>query len=155
MYHFAQPICCLCNLFWREGIFELSAANLGRLYKPDDFMAFDYYYPYPYCVPHQRSWRRLYRRYFYIFPTNILYGLQFRFWKDCFFNMALLTLMDKLTSALENGELMVWVFWDFSKVCETTNHHIYLINYITIVYVELHFHGSTILYLIDISFFYI
>ena len=61
--------------------------------------------------------------------------------------------MDKLTSALENGELMVWVFWDFSKVCDTTNHHIYLINYITIVYVELHFHGSTILYLIDISFF--
>ena len=63
--------------------------------------------------------------------------------------------MDKLTTALENGELMVGVFWNFSKVCDTTNHHIYLINYITIVYVELHFHGSTILHLIDISFFYI
>ena len=62
--------------------------------------------------------------------------------------------MDKLTSALENGELMVGVFWDFAKVCDTTNHHIYLINHITIVYVELHFHGSTILYMIIISFFF-
>ena len=70
---FAQPICCMCNLCWREGIFELSATNLVRLYKTDDFMVFNFYYPYPYCVPHQRSWSRLYRRYFYISPTNLIF----------------------------------------------------------------------------------
>ena len=40
--------------------------------------------------------------------------------------MALFTLMDKLTTAFENGEFAVGVFLDFSKAFDTINHQILL-----------------------------
>ena len=46
---------------------------------------------------------------------NILYKFQFVNRKDCSTNMALITLMNKLTTALENGEFTVRVFLDFLR----------------------------------------
>ena len=57
---------------------------------------------------------------------NILYKFQFGFRKDCFTHMALATLIDKLTTALENGEFMIGVYLDFSKAFDTINHQILL-----------------------------
>ena len=44
---------------------------------------------------------------------NLLYKFQFGFRKDCSTNMALITLMNKLTTALEKGEFTVGLFLDF------------------------------------------
>ena len=38
--------------------------------------------------------------------------------------MALITLMDKLTNAIENGEYGIGIFLDFSKAFDTVNHDI-------------------------------
>ena len=40
--------------------------------------------------------------------------------------MALITLMDKLTNAIENGEYGIGIFLDFSKAFDTVNHDILL-----------------------------
>ena len=40
--------------------------------------------------------------------------------------MALITLMDKLTNAIENGEYVIGIFLDFSKAFDTVNHDILL-----------------------------
>ena len=40
--------------------------------------------------------------------------------------MALITLMDKLANAVENGEYVIGILLDFSQAFDTVNHHILL-----------------------------
>ena len=48
--------------------------------------------------------------------------------------MALLSLVDNLTNALENGEYVVSVYLDFSKAFDTINHMILLQSCTTVVF---------------------
>lgn len=56
----------------------------------------------------------------------ILYNHQYGFRKNHSTNMALLHLVDKVTSALENNEFACSIFLDFSKAFDTINHNIIL-----------------------------
>ena len=58
--------------------------------------------------------------------SSMLSENQFGFRKSHSTHMALLTLMDKLVHAIENGEYVMGVFLDFSKVFDTVNHSILL-----------------------------
>ena len=57
---------------------------------------------------------------------DLLYAHQFGFWKNRSTYMALLSLVDNLTHALENGEYVVGVYLDFSKDFDTMDHMILL-----------------------------
>ena len=57
---------------------------------------------------------------------KILYDKQYGFRKKHSTYMALITLMDKLTNAIENGEYVIGIFLDFSKPFDTVNHDILL-----------------------------
>ena len=58
--------------------------------------------------------------------NNILYKFQFGFRPKHPAYLALITLIDKLTAAIENGDYAIGVFLDFSKAFDTVNHSIFL-----------------------------
>ena len=124
----AQPLCYVCNLSLSEGIFpaQLKIANVLPLYTADDSMIFNNYRPVSILCALSKVFEKvMYNRLLhFINELDILYKFQFGFRKDCSTHMALITLMDKLITALENGEFTIGVFLDFSKAFNTINHQI-------------------------------
>ena len=57
---------------------------------------------------------------------NILFEYQLGFQKGKSTNMALITLVDRITEALDSGYYIVGVFLDFSKAFDTVDHAILL-----------------------------
>ena len=155
----AEPLCYVCNLSLFEGIFpkQLKIANVVPLYKADDSMAFDNYRPVSIlCALSKVFVRVIYERLLHFLNEfNIVYKFQFGFRKDCSIHMALITLMDKLTTALENGEFTVGVFWISVRPLMPLITKFCSINYITMVYVESHFHGLKVICLGDINLLHI
>jgi hypothetical protein len=56
----------------------------------------------------------------------MLYQLQFGFREQHSTYLALITLMEKIITALEKGHFTIGIFLDFSKDFDTVNHHILL-----------------------------
>ena len=76
--------------------------------------------------------RIMYNRLFeYLDTKKILYSHQYGFRKGFSTYMALVTLIDNLSTALENGEYAIGIFLDFSKAFDTVDHTILLkkLNY--------------------------
>ena len=62
----------------------------------------------------------------YMLKHNILFEYQFGFQKGKSTHMALITLVDRITEALDYGDYVVGVFLDFSKAFDTVDHAILL-----------------------------
>ena len=62
----------------------------------------------------------------YINRHDLLYEYQFGFQKGKSAHMALITLIDKISEALDQGELVIGTFLDFSKAFDTVDHGILL-----------------------------
>ena len=62
----------------------------------------------------------------YMLKHNILFEYQLGFQKGKSTHMALITLVDRITEALDNGDYVVGVFLDFSKAFDTVDHAILL-----------------------------
>ena len=127
-----NPLAFLCNLSFTKGIFpdQLKTANVIPLYKADDPMQFNHYRPVSLLCIHVLS--KVFEKVMFsrlisfLNKFSILYENQFGFRKSHSTHMALLTLMDKLVHAIENGEYVMGVFLDFSKAFDTVNHSILL-----------------------------
>ena len=62
----------------------------------------------------------------FINENGLLYEYQFGFQKGKSASMASVTLIDKVTEALDKGEYIIGVFLDFSKASDTIDHDILL-----------------------------
>ena len=62
----------------------------------------------------------------YVNKIGILRENQFGFRKNCSTNFALIDLVDKITRALDNNEVLVRVFLHLSKAFDTVNHSLLL-----------------------------
>ena len=125
-----DPLTHICNMSLTEGVFPntLKVANVIPLYKSDDPICFNHYRPVSLlCILSKVFEKIMYDRLLnFVDKFDLLYAHQYGFRKNRSTYMALLSLVDNLTRALENGEHVVGVYLDFSKAFDTVDHMILL-----------------------------
>ena len=113
-----------------NGVFprELKYACVVPIYKGDDSSKFNNYRPVSVLPVFSKIIERLMydRLLLFLNQRKLLWKYQFGFREKHSTNLALILLMDKITSAIENGEYVLWIFLDFSKAFDTVNHKILL-----------------------------
>ena len=124
------PLTHISNFSFVNGIFpsELKRANVVPLFKSGEDFVFTNYRPVSIHPVFSKLIERLmHNRVFDFINTNrLLYKYQFGFQDGKSTCMALITLIDKISAALDNGEIVVGLFLDFSKAFDTVNHTILL-----------------------------
>ena len=130
-YHlYIEPFVHVLNLSISQGFFPniMKIAKVIPLYKSGDSMKISNYRPVSILPLFSKVLERLmYNRLMsFITKHKVLYKYQFGFRQNHSANMALILLIDKITSAIDNGEFVLGVFLDFQKAFDTVNHEILL-----------------------------
>ena len=124
----APPLVYICNLSLENGVFpcELKIANVVPIFKSGVNSFFTNYRPVSILPLFSKIFERIvYTRLFeFINKHNIIFKYQFGFRKYFSTYMALLTLTDNISSALDEGKIVIGLFLDFSKAFDTVNHSI-------------------------------
>ena len=125
---FLIPLTHVLNQSIDQGIFsiELKNAKIIPLFKGGDTMLLNNYRPVSILSIFSKVLKKLmYNRLFSFLSKNkLLYKYQFGFRKGYSTNMALITLVDKILTAINNGEYVIGVFLDLRKAFDTVNHEI-------------------------------
>ena len=109
-------------------VFLVKRANVVPLFKSGEDFVFTNYRPVSILPVFSKLIERLmYNRLIDFINTNrLLYKYQFGFQEGKSTCKALITLIDKISAALDNGEIVVGLFLDFSKAFDTVDHKILL-----------------------------
>ena len=125
-----EPLTHVMNLSLAQGIVPLEhkIAKVTPLFKNDNKMYVNNYRPVSVLPLLSKILERLmYNRILtFINKHDILYRYQFGFRQNYSTNLALITLVDKITESLQKGECVLGVFLDFSKAFDTVIHKILL-----------------------------
>ena len=124
-----KPVTHICNLSLSRYFPEqLTTANVIPLYKSDDSMLFNNYRPVSIlCVLSKIFEKIKHNKVTAVLDIfQILHGNQYEFRKKSSTHVALLTFIDKVIKAIENGGYAIGVFLDFSKAFDTVDHKILL-----------------------------
>ena len=124
------PLTYITNLSFTEGVFpsELKIAQVLPLYKSNDPMLFNNYRPISLLPYFSKLFERLmYNRLInFIEKHKLLYQYQFGFRRNHSTFMALVILLENITTALDNTEFAVCILIDFRKAFDTVEHSILL-----------------------------
>ena len=127
---FIDPLAHVLNLSLKNGVFpdEMKLAKIIPLHKSGEAMNISNYRPVSVLPLFSKILERImYSRLIgYINKHNILYKFQFGFRENHSANMALITLVDKITSAIDKGDIVIGLFLDLKKAFDTVNHKILL-----------------------------
>ena len=111
------------NLSLNQGLFpnELKLARVIPLYKNDNAMFVTNYRPVSVLTIFSKIFEPIvYNKLLsFVNKHNILYNYQFGFRKGHSTQMALLCLVDKISSAVNDGDFVFGLFLDFSKAFDT------------------------------------
>jgi hypothetical protein len=126
-YEVLSPILAhLVNLSLTQGFFphELKVARVVPLFKSDDPTFFTNYRPVSILSVISKIFERVMhtRLSKYINDNNILHKFQFGFREGYNTSLALVTLVDRISSAVHNNEFVLGLFLDFKKAFDTINH---------------------------------
>ena len=118
----------LLNLSLSQGIFpnEMKIARVVPLYKSGDVRLIQNYRPVSILPVFSKIFEKIMYNRIIEFVDNreILHDSQFGFRKKRSTTAALIVLVDKILSGLNNGEITLGIFLDFSKAFDTINHKI-------------------------------
>ena len=124
----SEPLAQLINLSLTTGVFpdKLKVAKVIPIYKAENSENFSNYRPISLLTNFSKIFERaMYKRLItFVEQYEILYCYQFGFRKNHSTSMALIHLVNKITSAIDRKETTAGVFLDLSKAFDTIDHDI-------------------------------
>ena len=124
----SAPLANIINLSLQKGIFpdKLKIAKVIPIYKADDPSHFTNYRPISLLSNFSKFFEKvMYNRMIeFAEQYNILYRCQFGFRKNYSTSHALIDLINRISSAIDQRETTVGVFLDLSKAFDTLDHQI-------------------------------
>ena len=127
---YIDPLTLLINQSIQQGVFpaELKMARVIPLYKGDNNQLIHNYRPISVLPFFSKIFEKIVSKYVLRFldDNNILYEYQFGFRKYYSTSHAIITLVERVTKALDTGKYIVGVFLDLKKAFDTVDHCILL-----------------------------
>ena len=124
----SEPLAHIINLSIAHGIVpdQMKIARVIPLFKADDQSLFTNYRPVSVLPSFSKFLEGIIysRLNDYLTNLNVLCDEQYGFRKNHSPTLALIDLYDKISSALDRGDIVVGIFLDLSKAFDTVNHNI-------------------------------
>ena len=125
-----EPLTHLINISFRSGVFpsELKLAKVVPVFKSGDSSSVNNYRPISVLSFFSKVFERVvYNRVLdFLCKNNVLYDYQFGFRQKHSAQHALITLIDKIHTSLDNGDIAITILLDLKKAFDTVNHQILL-----------------------------
>jgi hypothetical protein len=123
---FIEPLVTIINKSFQTGLVpnELKLAIVIPIFKNADPMLFSNYRSVSVLPFFSKIFERLFYNHMisFINENNILYSNQFGFRRQHATYKAIITLLDKISQAIEKGEYVIGIFIDLSKAFDTVQH---------------------------------